>query len=201
MDVPSPRPVLLLDVMETLVHEPFTVELPAFFGMSLDELLAAKHPTAWIDFELGAIDEATYLSRFFRDGRAVDGAALHAHLAKSYRWLDGAEVLLAELHAAGVEMHALSNYPVWWRLIEKQLALSRFLSWRFVSCRTGVRKPDAEAYLGAARTLGRAPGACLLVDDRRVNVEAARAVGMPAIRRTGTPSLRAALVERGLLAE
>ena len=47
------RPVLLFDVMETLVEEPFYRAVPAFFGMELDELVRAKHPSAWAEFELG----------------------------------------------------------------------------------------------------------------------------------------------------
>ena len=31
------RPVLLFDVMGTLVHDPFFAEMPEFFGMSFDE--------------------------------------------------------------------------------------------------------------------------------------------------------------------
>jgi hypothetical protein len=123
---PTDGPVLLLDVMGTLVHEPFFDELPAFFGMTLDELLAAKHPTAWIEFEHGRLSEAGYLARYFRDGRSVDGAALRAHMTAAYRWLDGVPELLAELHAAGRPMHALSNYPVWYELIEAKLSLSRW---------------------------------------------------------------------------
>lgn len=48
--------------------------------------------------------------------------------------MDGTESLLVRLKAAGVEMHAFSNYPVWYRLVEEKLLLSRFLEWSFVSC-------------------------------------------------------------------
>ncbi len=51
-----------------------------------------------------------------------------------YRFLDGMETLLTRLHAAGYEMHALSNYPVWYQIIEEKLRLSRFMDWTFVSC-------------------------------------------------------------------
>lgn len=48
--------------------------------MSFKELLAVKHPTAWVDFELGAISEQQMLQSFFSDGRPVDGEALKAML-------------------------------------------------------------------------------------------------------------------------
>ena len=38
--------VLLLDVMGTLVYDPFRVEMPAFLGLSFEQLRAQKHPHA-----------------------------------------------------------------------------------------------------------------------------------------------------------
>ena len=180
--MPEP-PVVLWDVMSTLVTEPFLAAMPAFFGMDLGTLLAEKHPTAWIDFEAGRVDEAAYLARFFKDGRPVDGAGLKRALADAYAWMPGVEALLEALRAAGVPMYALSNYAPWYALIEAKLGLSRYLGWDFVSCLTGHRKPDPEAYLHAARSLGVPTGACVFVDDRAENVAAAEAVGMQAILR------------------
>ena len=109
-------------------------------------------------------------------------------VASAYRFLDGIEPLLGELSAAGVPMHALSNYPVWFEMIEARLGLSRYLRWSFVSCRTGVRKPDPEAFLGAARALGVAPSRCLFVDDREKNCAGARAVGIFCVRQRAGPA-------------
>eukprot|EP00268_Persea_americana_P025646 TRINITY_DN24982_c0_g1_i3.p1 TRINITY_DN24982_c0_g1~~TRINITY_DN24982_c0_g1_i3.p1 ORF type:complete len:104 (+),score=28.59 TRINITY_DN24982_c0_g1_i3:34-312(+) len=50
-------PILLFDVMDTLVRDPFYQDVPAFFGMPMKELLETKHPTAWIEFEKGLINE------------------------------------------------------------------------------------------------------------------------------------------------
>lgn len=197
---PGKHPILLFDVMDTLVHEPFYREMPAFFGMTLEELLEAKHPTAWVDFELGRLEEEAFLARFFRDGRPVDGPALRRMLREAYRWLPGMEALLARLVAAGHRPHALSNYPDWYRTIEERLGLSRYLAWSFVSCRTGVRKPDPRAFTGAAQALSVAPEACLLIDDREENCAAARRVGMSAVCFTGAGALSLELDRRGLLA-
>ena len=191
--------VLLLDVMSTLVHEPFLEEVPAFLGRSLGELRRELSIDAWVDFECGRIDEATFAARFFRDGRAWDYEGLVAMLGRTYRYIDGVEGLLAELKAAGHAMYALSNYPVWYRIIDEKLALSRFLSWQFVSCLTGVRKPDEAAYRGVIDGLGVSAEACVFVDDRDDNCAAARAVGMDAIRFEGAAALRGALAQRNLL--
>ena len=185
--------------METLVNEPFFTAVPEFLGMTLDKLLQVKHPTSWIEFEKGTISEEEYLRTFFRSGEPIDGAGLRHCLASAYRWLDGMESLLADLNQAGYSLHALSNYSLWYRIIEERLKLSRYLEWTFVSCQTGVRKPDRAAYLGAAERLRVAPVDCLFIDDRPVNVDAARAVGMNAILREGAPQVRRELQQRQLL--
>jgi FMN phosphatase YigB (HAD superfamily) len=193
--------VILLDVMETLVTEPYYRAMPGFFGMSLEQLHEAKHPTSWIEFEEGKLTEAEYVPLFFRDGRPVDGDGLRRCVLDAYNWLDGAQQLLADLKAAGHAMHALSNYPIWYEMIESKLQLSRYLDWSFVSCRTGVRKPDRRAFLGAAESLQVSPGECVLIDDQLRNIEAARSVGMDAIHRQTTGQVREELDQRGLLPE
>lgn len=193
------KPVLLLDVMDTLVHDPFAREVPAFFGMSFEELLREKHPSAWIEFELGRIDEDEMVASYFADGRPIDGEGLKRAMRNAYRWLDGIEPLLSRLEDAGYEMHTFSNYPCWYRMIEEKLGISRYAPWTFVSCRTRLRKPDPEAYLAAARELGVAPSRCLFVDDREVNTAAATAAGMDSILFRGTSDLIAELEGRGMV--
>lgn len=188
---PRARPAaLLLDVMSTLVHDPFHVEVPAFLGMTLEELLQAKHPTLWAEFELAEVDESELFARFFRDRRPFDGPGMKRHMLQHYRLLPGIENLLADLRTAGVAMHALSNYPDWYHAIEERTQLSRYLSWSFVSCDTHLRKPDPEAYLRSASTLGLAPRQCLFIDDQERNVRAAQAVGMQAHLFEGATQMR-----------
>ena len=192
-------PILLFDVMGTLVVDPFYERVPAFFGMTFRELLSLKHPTAWVEFETGSIDEAEFLPRFFRDGRAYDHVGLKAAMRDGYRWIDGMHALVQDLHGEGVPMHALSNYTPWYRMIEERTGLSRYVPWSFVSSKTGARKPDPEAYLGASRLLGVPAEECLFIDDRAVNCDAADAVGMPSILFSDAASLRTELVRRDVL--
>ncbi|XP_050241836.1 flavin mononucleotide hydrolase 1, chloroplatic isoform X4 [Quercus robur] len=65
-------PILLFDIMDTIVRDPFYHDVPAFFGMPMKELLECKHPTAWIEFEKGMIDEVELARKFFKDGRSFD---------------------------------------------------------------------------------------------------------------------------------
>ncbi|MEM7435628.1 MAG: HAD-IA family hydrolase [Myxococcota bacterium] len=191
--------VLLWDVMGTLVHDPFRVEMPAFFGISFEAMMRSKHPSAWIEFELGQRTEREFLDDFFVDGRAFDHPGFVASVVDAYAWLSGMESLLGELHAAGCAMHAFSNYPSWYGLIEDKLRLSRFLEWSFVSCQIGVRKPDPRAYGLVVDRLGISVDRLLFVDDREDNCRAAREAGIDAVCFSGATDLRPILIDAGLL--
>jgi HAD superfamily hydrolase (TIGR01509 family) len=171
--------------MDTLVRDPFRDVMPAFFGLSLEEMLRQKHPNAWGRFERGELTEAQFLPSFFADGRSYDHAGFCQAIRDSYAWLDGMEPVLARLAERGLTMHALSNYPVWYRWIEERLCLSRYLSWSFLSCNMGIRKPERGIFERAAASLGLAPAECLLIDDRAANCDAAREVGMLALQQRG----------------
>ena len=220
-----PRRVILFDVMDTIVADPFFggMHSDVFGCQSLEELYAVKDPDAYLDFERGIIDESTLCERYFsaaeQERRASAGLDrspkvddVRAYLRANYRFIDvpadgtkrensfGMETLLRELRAfCDADLHAFSNYGPWWRIIEDELRLSRFLEWSFVSCESGLRKPDPAAYTQALTSLGLAadPSRVVFVDDSRTNCEAAAALGIDAVQFTDVASLRAALVERG----
>ncbi len=90
--------------------------------------------------------------------------------------------LVGELAAGGHTLGLLSNIvgdlvPVFEARHRDWLAHFSALVY---SCETGVAKPDRRAYEIAARRLGAAPRDCLFLDDREVNVVAAREAGMRA---------------------
>ncbi len=188
--------VLVLDVMDTLVTDPFHEALPAFFGLDHAGYLEAKEPGHWVAFETARISEGEFVATLFKDRRPVDAEALRAHLARSYRWLPGMEVLLQELADAGVELHAMSNYPVWYHLVEEELGLSRYLHWSFVSWDEGLRKPDRRAFARVAMRIGAEPSELVLIDDQQRNVDGALQAGWQGVRFTGAEALRGWLRER-----
>lgn len=194
------RRVFLVDIMDTVVVDPFFHGgIETFFGASPRELFKSIRPGIWVQFERGEIDEETYYRSFFADGRGVDGPALVRWMAERYRIVDGMQALLTELRDADIEIHALSNYPVWWQVIERTCELSRWLQWSFVSCDTGVRKPDLAAYEGPLEALGVQAEQVLFADDRMTNVEAAIATGMGGHTFDDAAGLRAKFVKLGWL--
>ena len=118
---------------------------------------------------------------------------------ETFDFIEGMEGLLKELKEAGYDLHLLSNYPIYYEMIEQKLRLSRFAPWTFVSCNTGVRKPDPEAYLGPVKHFAVEPEELLFIDERKVNCDAALAVGLDAIVFESTAGLREQLVRRNVL--
>ena len=189
---------LLFDCMDTLVKDPFWTAFPEFFGKPLDALMKEVTPDAWPRFERGEMTEAQWLGAAFADGRDIDGDALKARLYEGYGYIDGIEALLAELCAVSVPMHVLSNYPVWYTMIEQKLRISQYMPWTFVSWNTGVRKPDSGAYLGPVGVLGIEAQDAIFIDDRQSNVLAAERAGLLGIVFENVPQLRADLAALGV---
>lgn len=156
----------------------------------MKELLECKHPTAWIEFEKGLINEVELARKFFKDGRPLDLEGLKTCIQRGYSYIEGLEGLLHALKHNGYEMHALTNYPVWYKMIEDKLKLSTYLSWTFCSCITGKRKPDPVFYLEVLKHLDVEPASCVFIDDRMRNVEAAKEVGIVGLQFKNAEILR-----------
>lgn len=173
-------PILVSDVLDTLVLDPFYNGLASHFGFtSFPAFLDAKSPDQWIEFELGHIDEAQLAANFFKDCRHVSLPDLKQFLKKTYRYLPGVQELLLSLRDAKVEVHLCSNYPVWADLIEETVRINaRYgAKWTFVSGRQGIRKPDISVYKLVAEKAGVDPSSCILLDDRQSNCEGAVQAG------------------------
>jgi len=186
--------------MDTVVCDPFYRHVPKFFDLSFAELLRVKHPEMWILFEKGEVEEAAVMQNFFLDNRSFDHKAFVDMMCDKYEYVHGMQMLLEKLKSTGVEMHAFSNYPEWFRKIEDKLSLGRYLQWTFVSCHgpmKGLRKPDAKAYEVVVETLRCSPSDVLLIDDREQNIKAGRQAGFDSVLFKDTATLKQELKQRG----
>ncbi|BBH06813.1 Haloacid dehalogenase-like hydrolase superfamily protein [Prunus dulcis] len=116
--------------------------------------------------------------KFFTDGRPLDLEGLKDCMRKGYSYVEGIEELLHSLKDSNYEMHAFTNYPIWYEMIEDKLNISKYLSWTFCSCISGKRKPDPEFYLEVERLLKVDPASCIFIDNSMRNVEAAKEIGI-----------------------
>ncbi len=107
--------------------------------------------------------------------------------------------VLRDLHGRGVPLYALTNWPG-----EKYEILTGRFDW--IGCFRGVlvsgevmlKKPDARIFHLLLERFQIDPRKAIYIDDVRANVDAARGVGLDAVRFTTAEDLRRALAQRGL---
>ena len=106
------RRIILFDVMDTLVIDPFFTGVHSVLGCeTMQDLFKAKRPETYELFETGEISEDDLWERYFADDRAVDVAAVRKHFVDGYDYIKGMRSLLGEIkRIGGVECYAYSNY-------------------------------------------------------------------------------------------
>ncbi len=185
--------------MDTVIADPFYREVPLYLETTLAELLVVKHPTSWVEFELGLSDEASFLSRFYRTDaglRLEQPEVFKEVFFSAYRFVPGMEALLTELKRTQ-PLWVLSNYSPWFQVARERLGLDRFFDGYCVSCNTGYRKPSRESYLAVTAQTGESN--YLLIDDRQPNITGAQAAGFEGILFTDADALRSKLLSRGIV--
>ena len=113
----------------------------------------------------------------------------------------GVHAIVEELDAKGVPLFAITNFSAdfWAPFVQKESAFfSRFHD-IVVSGREKLLKPDPAIYYLALDRFGLKAAEALFIDDREINVEGARAVGMKAHLFTAAEDLRLRLEAEGLL--
>jgi putative hydrolase of the HAD superfamily len=76
--------------------------------------------------------------------------------------------------------------------------LKNYFSAFFSSCYLRVRKPDAGIYELAISITQRAPQECVFIDDRELNLECARELGMHTVQFHSPAHLREDLAKLGI---
>lgn len=132
----------------------------------------------------------------------------HAELIEAY-WVRWPEMLggvfedsvrvLEALDDAGVPVYALTNWSAetWPFAVDRYEFLRRFRG-LVVSGEEGVVKPEREIYERLLCRYGLAAERTVFIDDGQANVDAARRLGMTALRFEGGGTLRGALAALGL---
>ena len=96
-------------------------------------------------------------------------------------------------------MAALNNEALELNLYRiRQFELRKYLNAFFSSCFVGARKPGADIYCRALEMTQRAPGECIMIDDRPENLEAPRRLGMHVIHFQSPAQLRNELATCGI---
>jgi 2-haloacid dehalogenase len=107
--------------------------------------------------------------------------------------------VLRDLHAAGVRLLALTNWSAeLFPVARRRFDFLELFEDIMVSGEERLAKPDPRIFELLTERSGLPPGACVFVDDKPENVEAARAAGLDGIVFFDDGTLREQLRERGL---
>ncbi len=160
-----------------------------------------RHELVLDAFETGALSLDDYLKRtvFYRPRSFTiedfkkfmfeqsqpfpDSLAFTGELARSRKYL------MAALNNESLE---INEYRI------KTFHLRDYFEAFFSSCYLGVRKPEAGIYKLALKITQREPGECILIDDRGLNLECARELGMNTIQYKNLAQLREDLARFGV---
>jgi len=160
-----------------------------------------RHERASPEFETGQITLDEYLKRaifycaraftpkqfkefMFAQSRVLpESRAIVDRLARSEKYF------LATINNEGME---LNLYRI------KRFGLRKDFDAFFSSCFLGARKPDEAIYRIALQVMQRDPEECVFIDDRPLNLECARRLGMRAIHFQNAAQLRAELGRNGV---
>ncbi|MDX1511510.1 MAG: HAD-IA family hydrolase [Nitriliruptorales bacterium] len=191
------RRIVILDMMDTILADPYREAIEAGTGRGLDELRPLLLGTRWPDFECNRITEQEYLAAFDDAGIELDRQAFHQARREGYAWVAGMDRLIDDLRRH-VEVVIASNYPDWLDDVADEWFRAR-VDGVIGSCHLGERKPDRAFFDGVLAWLDAPAEATWFVDDRPHNVEAAAALGMRAHRFTTAEAVRAWLSDEGVL--
>jgi putative hydrolase of the HAD superfamily len=120
---------------------------------------------------------------FAQSAAMPDSLTILDELAKSKRYF---------MATVNNEMLELNSYRL------EQFGLRKYFSAFFSSCYLRLWKPDEAIYRLVLQVTQRVPEECIFIDDREVNLECPRKLGMNAIRFENAKQLRAELNRAGV---
>ncbi|HVC48096.1 MAG TPA: HAD family phosphatase [Terracidiphilus sp.] len=164
----------------------------------------------WADrhaYDEGKLSGVAFWQKFLRDAGLPESAELVSELNRhdARMWTTFDPAMLAwqiQLKQRGIRTAILSNMGD--SVLENMKRtfdwLPRFdvLVWSY---QFGIAKPDPEIYLRTLAQLGTEPQETLFLDDKLVNVQAARALGLRAIEFSTIAALRTDLIASGLASQ
>ena len=126
-------------------------------------------------------------------GAVWDASTVHALWVADYRsWWSvepGTLALIAELHAGGTRLAILSNAGFDFASGFRYSPMGGYFERVFVSAELAALKPDPAIYREVAEELGITPAEMIFIDNKRVNTDAAAALGITAHHFTSVAGL------------
>lgn len=153
------------------------------------------------DFEAGKITTEQFAEGVVREFQLPVTAQV---FLKNFKNLpkglfDGTEDLLVEL-SAEYRLACFSNTnQLHWPMLRDRFKIGELMDECFISCQTGLLKPDVEAFEFVLNTLDCPPEQIMFFDDNPVNTSAAMQLGFNAFQVNGIVEVEKIVIEEGLL--
>lgn len=114
--------------------------------------------------------------------------------------IEGIADVVRDVQAEGYKLYVLSNVSRRYHEFRDRLPAIDCFDGEFLSCETGLLKPDERFYEAFCKTFGLKAGECFFIDDSPLNIEAARHFGMEGtVFHGSSEKLRKRLKEQGIL--
>lgn len=170
------------------------------FGLDRDDF-DERHALVSADFEEGRLRLDEYLeSTVFHQPRNFSRQEFRQFMFNQSQPFPETFSILEKLAATDKYLLATLNnesYELNLYRIE-QFELRRFFTVFFSSCFLGMKKPDRALYRAALHITHRAPEECVYIDDRALNLEFARQLGVRTIHFRSADQCRRELSENGV---
>jgi putative hydrolase of the HAD superfamily len=160
-----------------------------------------RHDLSFPAFDAGHIKLDEYLERtlFYRPHPFTREEFTAFMFAQSKEFPESRALLHAAASSGKYFIGAINNEPL--ELNEYRIetfGLRRDFQVFFSSCYLGSRKPEETIFRIALEVTQRKPGNCLFIDDRALNLESPRRLGMNAIHYQDAHQLRAEMRKFGV---
>jgi len=167
-----------------------------------EEEFHSRHEMVVSSFERGKITLDEYLDRsiFYRNRPFTRDEFRDFIFAQSQPQPDSLRVA-EELGQSGRYFLATLNNEILELNVYRieKFGLRRYFSVFFSSCFLGLRKPDEAIYRAVLQITQRTPEECIFIDDREVNLECPRELGINTILFRDAQQLRIELVSKGVV--
>lgn len=198
--------LVLFDVGGVLVE---LSGLPTLISWLRDRMTVEQVYTFWLtslivrSFETGKMDPIVFANQLIAelDLPVSREEFMNAFCTWSVRVLPGAVELVQRVPRNYVRATLCNTNVVHWPRLAKHPELMDAFDHHFASHLTGKIKPDEEAFHNVLNTLGYKGPETLFLDDSRLNVEAARGVGITAFQVKGPAEAERALREAGVITD
>jgi putative hydrolase of the HAD superfamily len=192
-----PNRVVVFDYGEVISHSPSSQDTDAILavaGVAAEPFWSSywRHRDG---LDQGTITVPQYWALVASDvGQAWNASTIHALWVADFRsWISvepQTVELIAELHAGGTRVALLSNAGFDFAGPFRHSPMAQFFERMFVSAEMDFVKPDPAIYLEVANELGIYIDQMVFIDNKRLNTDAAEALGATVHLFVGVAELR-----------